>query len=166
MMEFNPSSIINEEFKPYAETVWNVAQKSTCMKTHHGVIIVHTNPKTKVCSIIGEGQNRTPPRVLGCCLRNDTGHCRRDALGGTTEARYYDSCRCVHAESVAILDALRRVNTLEGADCYLWSIDVSGNPRQSEPCEMCKKLLVENHFNRVITPERTFYVKDFVGRWE
>lgn len=159
-------TVINTAFHDFAKDVWDAAQDSTCRKTKHGAIIV------KDGKIIGRGQNRVPKGYVACNAEGKT--CRRDALGEGTEARYYDACRCVHAEPTAIYDALRYLHAttnkhpvdLKGAYVYLWSLDTEGKPRKSEPCEMCKKLLLENDIDRVITPEATIAVSSYLNRWE
>jgi deoxycytidylate deaminase/NTP pyrophosphatase (non-canonical NTP hydrolase) len=160
-------TIINPSFRDFAKEVWDTAQLSTCKKTRHGVVIVKNGV------IIGRGQNRTPAGVVGCVEQNS---CRRDNLGEGTEARYYDACRCIHAEPTAVFDALNHMishpstaltkDILVGTHVYLWSLDTKGKPRKSEPCEMCKKLVLENGIDRVITPEMTYSVAEYSKRWE
>ncbi len=112
-----------------------VARNSLCLRAKTGAIIV------KDGEIIGEGFN-TPP------LRKKLQRCIKDNLPEDYKLFKSDRTCCVHAEQVAIYDALRRnPNKLEGSRIYFARLDKEGIGMEfaGKPyCTHCSKAVLYN----------------------
>ena len=130
----------------YLEIAKAVSLRSTCLKKHHGAVIVKNG------EIISTGYNNPPRGEAHCWKCTKCGN-------GKDEAAYL-SCPAVHAEQNAIISASRK--DMLGADLYLAGIDVrSGEPVEFEawPCEICLRLIKNAGINRIITSKGIIYMR-------
>ena len=123
-----------------------VSMRSTCLKKHHGAVIVKNG------EIISTGYNNPPRGEKHCITCTKCGN-------GKDEAAYF-SCPAVHAEQNAIISASRK--DMLGADLYLAGIDVRPDePTEFEawPCEICLRLIKNAGINRIITSKGVIYTR-------
>jgi len=124
----------------YLDIAEAVGLRGTCLRRNYGAIIVKND------EIVSTGFNGAPRGRANCC---DTGTCVREKLNIPTGQRY-ELCRSVHAEANCMLSAAR--SEMLGATIYL----VGKNPQtsklleDSEPCSMCKRLLINSGIAKVI----------------
>lgn len=124
----------------YLDIAQTVAERGTCLRRNFGAIIVKND------SIIATGYNGAPRGRKNCC---DTGECTREKLG-VPRGQRYELCRSVHAEANCIISAPR--TEMLGSALYLACLDaksgeIAGN---TEPCSMCKRLIINAGIERVI----------------
>lgn len=126
-----------------------VSERSTCLKKHHGAVIVKNG------EIISTGYNNPPRGESHCrqCTKNSTGK----------DAAAYLSCPAVHAEQNAIISASRQ--EMLGADLYLAGYDVTSCQDYSDawPCEICLRLIKNAGIDRIITCKGTIYLRSDDG---
>ena len=107
-----------------------VMQRSNCLRRKYGAVIVKND------EIIATGYNGVPRGKEHCqvCTKQDS----KD---------YENQCHSVHAEMNAIISASRR--DMIGATLYLTS-----DKPNAEPCDICKRLIINTGIERVLTRER------------
>jgi dCMP deaminase len=107
-----------------------VAERSTCQRHHVGAVTVREK------QILSTGYNGAPSGVTDCltlgCLRNELG-----IPSGTR----HETCRAVHAEQNAIIQAAMHGVILEGATIYC----------THSPCILCAKMLANARIQRYVT---------------
>lgn len=121
----------NEEIKEteyYMHLAAKEAIKSTCKKSQRGAIIV------KKGKILGRGHNKvTLEKLCNPCIRETI-----------TDNSRVELCSAIHAEQMAIIEAVRKSESLAGARMYCIKIK-KGKPQPSgEPsCTVCSRLIYE-----------------------
>ncbi len=125
-----------QKFLEKAAEVGN--DKSRCLKSKRGAIIVY-----KGIDIIAEGYN-APPRDEEECT-----HCMRDYFRNRTSTT--EPCRAIHAEQMAMINALRKNINLEGTAMY-YAKNKNGIfvPSSSPSCTICSKLIHELGINFIM----------------
>jgi len=111
------------------------AKKSTCKKSQRGVVIVKNG------KIIGRGHNKvTIEKYCNPCIRE---HIKDNSK--------VELCSALHAEQVAILDALKRGENLEGSRMYHISVKNS-KIRTSEDvsCTVCSRFVLESGISEFV----------------
>jgi dCMP deaminase len=107
-----------------------VAERSTCLRHHVGAVAV------KDKHILSTGYNGAPSGLPDCltlgCLRNQL-----NIPSGTR----HETCRAVHAEQNAIIQAALHGVSLEGATIYC----------THSPCILCAKMLTNTKIKRYVS---------------
>lgn len=111
---------------------------STCKRRKVGAVIYHV--KTK--AVISIGYNDTPMGAIDC----GNGGC--PVCEGSISTSLYLDCKCVHAETNAILLAANRGVAVGGCSIAVWTHDNIG------PCSSCRKHLIQAGILYTITPAR------------
>jgi dCMP deaminase len=146
----------------YLELAKKVGLRSTCFRNKGGAIIVKDD------QIIATGYIGAPRKTKDCFERNE---CLRDKLKIPHGTRY-EMCRSVHAEMNAIINAARSGTSVLGADIYISFENPKDNtPRDSFPCFICKKLIINCGIKRVICSNSRneimiFDVEDWIKEWQ
>jgi len=107
-----------------------VAERSTCVRHHVGAVMVRDK------QILSTGYNGAPAGLPDClslgCLRNELG-----IPSGTR----HETCRAVHAEQNAVIQAALHGVSLEGATIYC----------THTPCILCAKILTNAKIERYVS---------------
>lgn len=121
-----------------------ISLRATCLRRRYGAVIVKND------EIISSGYNGAP---RGRCNCTDLGVCLRKAHNIPSGQRY-ELCRSVHAEANAIISAHR--DEMIGATLYLYGSDADTNQRLavSEPCAMCKRLIINAGITSVVSEDK------------
>ena len=125
----------SKEAQKYILAAGEEAKKSTCKKSQRGVVIVKNN------EIIGKGYNKvTIEKFCNPCIRENIKDNSRVEL-----------CSALHAEQVAILDALKRGKSLEGSRMFHIAVK-NGEIKTSEDtsCTVCSKLVLESGISEFV----------------
>ncbi len=115
-----------------------VSERATCIRRRYGVVVAKDN------IIVSTGYNGAP-RGMKDCL--DEGKCTRKDLD-IPHGERYELCHSVHAEANAIIRA--SMEELEGATIYIAGFDGSSAECHSEPCMMCKRMILNARILRVV----------------
>lgn len=120
-----------------------ISLRATCIRRRYGAVIVKND------EIISSGYNGAP---RGRCNCTDLGVCLRKA-NNIPAGQRYELCRSVHAEANAIISAHR--DEMIGATLYLYGSDADTNQRLavSEPCAMCKRLIINAGITSVVSED-------------
>ncbi len=110
----------NTYFMEFAKTA---STRSDCLRAHVGAVIV--NPYNKVK---GTGYNNTPIGVRGC---DEIGECYRIKNNIPSGTRY-ETCRSIHAEQNAIIQAGEE--NCRGGKIYVYG--------HSQVCILCKRFII------------------------
>lgn len=110
----------NEYFMEFAKTA---SLRSDCLRANVGAVIVNEHKKVK-----GTGYNNTPVGVQGCNVREYCFRIENKIESGTR----YETCRSIHAEQNAIIQAGEE-------NCLGSSIYVYGH---SQVCILCKRFII------------------------
>ncbi len=118
-----------------------VAQRSTCLRTKVGCVIVNHD------EIIATGYNGAPRGRKNCI---DLGYCTKKKIFPDIRHGGYDACRSVHAEQNAIISARRQ--DMIGATLYLTLYKPStGNYEPgANSCQMCRKMIINSGIQKVV----------------
>lgn len=138
-----------------------VSERSTCFRNKGGAIIV------KDGVILATGYIGAPRKTKDCFERNE---CLRDKLK-IPHGRNYEICRSVHAEMNAIINAARSGISILGGDIYIYCRDRNGEPIDSFPCFICKKMIINAGLKRVVCSKKNkeieiFNVEDWIRNWQ
>lgn len=106
------------------------AERSTCLRHHVGAVAV------KDKHILSTGYNGAPAGLPDCLTLG----CLRNQLGIPSGIRH-ETCRAVHAEQNAIIQAALHGVSLEGATIYC----------THTPCILCAKMLVNVKIKRYVS---------------
>jgi dCMP deaminase len=147
----------------YLNIAREVANRSTCMSTNFGCIIVRDD------QIISTGYNGAPRGTKDC---TEIGVCLRRMLH-VPSGTQYELCRSVHAEQNAIINAARAGVSLLGGDVYLFGKKVLEGEEQllkAYPCFICKKMILNAGIKNVISNDENgkvveYKVADWVSEW-
>ncbi len=124
-----------------------VSARATCLRRKYGAVI------TKKNVIVSTGYNGAPAGMKDCL---EVGKCTRKQLQ-IPHGERYELCHSVHAEANAIIRA--SVDELEGATIYVSGSVASGGSQgicydagecHSEPCMMCKRMILNSRIARVV----------------
>lgn len=128
----------------FIEIAKAVSTRATCLRRKYGAVITKDN------IIVSTGYNGAPAGMKDCL---EVGKCTRKELQ-IPHGERYELCHSVHAEANAIIRAA--VNELEGATIYISGSEaamekvVDINECHSEPCMMCKRLILNSKIDRVV----------------
>lgn len=124
----------------YLDIAETVCERGTCLRRNYGAIIVKND------EIISTGYVGAPRGRQNC---SDIGACIREQLS-VPRGQRYEICRSVHAEANAIISASR--HDMIGATIYLVGKDARTGVlvENSEPCSMCKRLIINAGISTVI----------------
>lgn len=115
-----------------------VALRATCMRRKYGSVIAKDN------IIISTGYNGAPRGMMDCL---EAAKCRRKELS-VPHGERYELCHSVHAEANAIIRA--PMGELKGATIYISGTDDEGVECPSEPCMMCKRMILNASIAKVV----------------
>jgi len=115
-----------------------VSSRSTCLRRQHGAVIV------KDKQVLSTGYNGVPSKIGHCetCFRIDN-----NIPSGTM----YETCRSIHAEMNAIVQAAKHGIRIDGADIYVTGI----------PCIMCARAIINAGIKNVITLIDVEYTRSY-----
>ena len=111
----------NEYFMDMAKTC---AARSNCLRSQVGAVIVGEDKKIKAT-----GYNGTPSRVESCFERGTCYRIENNIQSGTR----YESCRSIHAEQNAIIQAGQ--DRCQNATMYIYGHNII--------CILCKRFIVQ-----------------------
>jgi len=140
----------------YLDIAKQIAKRSTCFRNKGGAIIVRDD------QIVAAGYVGAPRKTKDCLEREE---CLREKLNIPSGQRY-ELCRSVHSEMNAIINAARAGVSLFEGDMYIYC-----HERDSLPCFMCKKMIINAGLKRVIysTKEgdyKVISVGDWIKDWQ
>lgn len=115
-----------------------VSTRATCFRRRYGAVITKDN------IIVSTGYNGAPAGMKDCL---DVGKCTRKELQ-IPHGERYELCHSVHAEANAIVRA--SVDELREATIYISGEDSGGGECHSEPCMMCKRLILNARIKKVV----------------
>ena len=115
-----------------------VSARATCLRRKYGTVITKDN------IIVSTGYNGAPSGMKDCL---DVGKCTRKELR-IPHGERYELCHSVHAEANAIIRA--SVDELRGSTIYISGTDEGKNECPSEPCMMCKRMILNSKIARVV----------------
>ncbi len=115
-----------------------VSARATCFRRKYGAVI------TKDKIIVSTGYNGAPSGMKDCL---EAGKCTRKELQ-IPHGERYELCHSVHAEANAIIRA--SVDELKGATIYVSGQDGNADECHSEPCMMCKRMILNAQILRVV----------------
>lgn len=115
-----------------------VSARATCLRRRYGAVI------TKGNIIVSTGYNGAPSGMKDCL---EAGRCTRKELR-IPHGERYELCHSIHAEANAIIRA--SVHELEGATIYISGADEGVVECHSEPCMMCKRIILNSKIARVV----------------
>lgn len=144
----------------YLNIAKEVAERGTCYRLKGGAIIVRDD------QIISTGYIGAPRKTKDCFER---GYCLRDRLN-IPHGKQYETCRSVHAEQNAIINAARAGVSLLRGTMYIYEETGKGEKVDSLPCYICKKMMINSGLERVVSSMRDedmriFYIADWIEEW-
>jgi dCMP deaminase len=125
----------NEYFINIAKAV---GTRATCLRRKYGTVITKDN------IIVSTGYNGAPAGMKDCL---QVGQCTRQELQ-IPHGERYELCHSVHAEANAIIRA--SADELKGATIYIAGVDDTDTECASEPCMMCKRLILNARVAQVV----------------
>jgi len=154
----NMERIPKEEY--YLNIAREIGKRATCFRNKGGAIIVREDV------IVATGYVGAPRKTKDCLER---GECLRDKLK-IPHGKNYEICRSVHAEANCIINAARSGVSVLGGDMYIYCTDRNGNPVDSFPCFVCKKMIINAGLKRMIcaTKEgqyKIFEAEQWINDW-
>ncbi|MEM4703176.1 MAG: deaminase [Candidatus Pacearchaeota archaeon] len=130
-----------------------VARRSTCLNLKFGAIIV------KEDALIASGYIGAPRKVPNCTALK---RCFKKEF---TEKSRNESCRSLHAEANALLNAARTgANVLNGI-MYIFGEDARGNVLSFKPCIVCRRMIINAGIKEVVVPWRGQAKRYKVENW-
>lgn len=124
-----------------------VSTRATCLRRKYGSVI------TKDHIIVSTGYNGAPAGMRDCL---DVGKCTRKELQ-IPHGERYELCHSVHAEANAIIRA--SVAELKGATIYISGADEKSRECLSEPCMMCKRMILNSKIAKVVYSDGNSKIK-------
>ena len=115
-----------------------VSTRATCLRRKYGAVITKDN------IIVSTGYNGAAAGVKDCI---EMGRCTRKALQ-IPHGERYELCHSVHAEANAIIRA--SVDELKDATIYVSGEDSGVGECHSEPCMMCKRMILNARIKKVV----------------
>lgn len=121
--------------KPWTEYFLDLAKtcasRSNCIRAQVGAVIVGEDKKIKAT-----GYNGTPSHVESCAERGECYRIKNNIQSGTR----YETCRSIHAEQNAIIQAGQ--DRCQNATMYIWGHSII--------CILCKRFIVQSGIKDVI----------------
>ncbi len=145
----------------YLNIAKTVSQRATCLRAMIGAVIIRDD------QIVSTGYNGAP-RGTKSSLEHE--FCLRTKLNIPSGQRY-ETCRSVHAEQNAIINAARSGASILGGDIYIYGERPDdGSIINAFPCFICKKMLMNCGLKRVICSLddgkiKTFEMADWIEEW-
>ncbi len=115
-----------------------VSARATCFRRRYGAVV------TKENIIVSTGYNGAPAGMKDCL---EVGKCTRKELQ-IPHGERYELCHSVHAEANAIIRA--SVDELRDATIYISGEDSGLGECHSEPCMMCKRMILNARIKKVV----------------
>lgn len=115
-----------------------VSLRATCLRRRYGAVVTQEN------KIVSTGYNGAASGVRDCL---DVGKCTRKELQ-IPHGERYELCHSVHAEANAIIRASS--DELSGSTIYIAGTDGASGECPSEPCMMCKRMILNAGIARVV----------------
>lgn len=115
-----------------------VSTRATCLRRKYGAVITKNN------IIVSTGYNGAPAGMKDCL---EVGKCTRKELQ-IPHGERYELCHSVHAEANAIIRA--SCEELAGSTIYISGADDNIRECLSEPCMMCKRIILNSKIARVV----------------
>jgi dCMP deaminase len=115
-----------------------VSTRATCLRRKYGSVITKDN------IIVSTGYNGAPSGMKDCL---EVGKCTRKELQ-IPHGERYELCHSIHAEANAIIRA--SIEELRGSTIYISGIDDKSRECSSEPCMMCKRMILNSKISRVV----------------
>ncbi|MBM4136553.1 MAG: cytidine deaminase [Nitrospira sp.] len=115
-----------------------VSTRATCLRRKYGAVITKDN------IIVSTGYNGAPSGMKDCL---EVGKCTRKELQ-IPHGERYELCHSIHAEANAIIRA--SVYELRDSTIYISGTDDDNNECSSEPCMMCKRMILNSRIARVV----------------
>ncbi len=120
-----------------------VSTRATCLRRKYGAVITKDNV------IVSTGYNGAPAGMKDCL---EVGKCTRKELK-IPHGERYELCHSVHAEANAIIRA--SAEELNTATIYIAGFDEDGKECPSEPCMMCKRLILNARISKIVYADGT-----------
>ncbi len=115
-----------------------VSARATCLRRKYGAVITKDN------IIVSTGYNGAPSGMKDCL---EVGKCRRKE-SRIPHGERYELCHSVHAEANAIMRASEE--KLKNSIIYVSGADHNAGECLSEPCMMCKRLILNARIKSVV----------------
>ncbi len=115
-----------------------VSARATCFRRRYGAVVTKDN------IIVSTGYNGAPAGMKDCL---EVGKCTRKELQ-IPHGERYELCHSVHAEANAIIRA--SVDELKDATIYISGEDSGLGECHSEPCMMCKRMILNARIEKVV----------------
>jgi dCMP deaminase len=115
-----------------------VSTRATCLRRKYGAVITKDN------IIVSTGYNGAPAGMKDCLA---VGKCTRKELQ-VPHGERYELCHSIHAEANAIIRA--SVEELKNAVIYISGNDTDEGECVSEPCMMCKRMILNAKVKKVV----------------
>ena len=121
-----------------------VSKRSTCLSKRYGAVVVKDNV------VRSTGFNGAPKGRKNC---TDIGYCPRLANNVKRGTDYSTSCRSVHGEMNAIINA--SPEELKDATLYLYGYDRAKNEmvKDANCCPICKRLIINAGIKDVVVAD-------------
>lgn len=116
----------------------SVALRATCFRRKYGAVITKDN------IIVSTGYNGAPRGMVDCI---EVGKCTRKE-NRVPHGERYELCHSVHAEANAIIRA--SMDEMEGASIYISGVEAGAGECDSEPCMMCKRMILNANIGKVV----------------
>ena len=115
-----------------------VSTRATCLRRRYGAVITKDN------IIVSTGYNGAAAGIKDCL---EVGKCTRTELQ-IPHGERYELCHSVHAEANAIVRA--SMDELRESTIYISGEDGNAAECQSEPCMMCKRMILNARILKVV----------------
>lgn len=140
----------------YFDVADSMLKRSTCLRRRYGAVIVKND------EVVSTGYNGAPRGRTNC---TDCNFCLREKLN-VPQGERYELCVSVHGEANAIISASRK--DMIDSTLYLAGRDAKTGEilQHTEPCSMCKRLIINAGIKEVICREGDEIVKyDVIKDW-
>lgn len=125
-------TLSEKRINEYFSLARDAAKKGDCLKSNYGAVIIKNG------KVISTGYTHTVKDFFPCKM---SGYCIRESLG-IPSGEGYEYCRSIHAEWDAISKA--NIEDLKGSAIFILGIDGKhGEIKESFPCQICKKLILD-----------------------
>lgn len=135
----------------YLEIAKAIAKRSPCTRRKVGAIIVKNDV------IVSTGYNGPPRGSVNC----DEVGCLKD-LTKAPHGTAWEVCPAVHAEENAVINAARQGSSVVNGTMYIaGEYQVKSSVEASEPCQRCKRLIINSGIDRVIILKSDGGIKEY-----
>ena len=122
----------------YINIAADLYKRSTCLRRKFGALIVKND------EIIATGYNGAPRKTKSSL---DHGWCWRERHN-IPHGKNYETCRSVHAEQNAIIQAPRR--DMIGSTLYIAGENADGSLCNAFPCVVCIRMIINAGIERLV----------------